>query len=127
MFKLFKKNNATVPVVKEIPAAAGTYSVGDALVISGGLATKTTGTVTPEFISAGKGTLSSGDVLAVNPIYEDMEFLTSFITTATGLKIGEKVTIATDSAQVTATTTNGVAEIVDPISTAAGGEVVVKF
>ena len=127
MFKLFKRNDATVPVVKEIPAAAGTYSVGEALVISDGLATKTSGTYTPTHISAGAGTKASGDLLAVNPVYEDKEWKTTFSTTASSIKIGDKVTIASDSAQVTATTTNGVAEVVEIISSASGGEVVVRF
>jgi len=127
MFKLFKRNDATVPVVKEFPAAAGTYSVGEALVITNGLLTKASGSTTPTYISAGKGTLASGDTLAVNPVFEDKEWKTTLSVTGSSLKVGEKVTIATDSAQVTATTTNGVAEIIEIISSASGGEVIVRF
>lgn len=127
MFKLFKKNDATIPVIKEIPAAAGTYNVGDALAFDGGLLTKAAGTTTPEYISAGKGTLASGDTLAVNPIFDDMEFLTTWSAAAGSVNAGEKVTIAADSARVTATTTNGVAEVIDIISTVSGGSVVVRF
>lgn len=127
MFKLFKRNDATVPVVKEFPAAAGTYSVGEALVISSGLLTKASGSTTPTYISAGKGTLASGDMLAVNPVYEDKEFKTTLSAAGGSLNIGDKVTIETDSARVTATKTNGVAEIIEIISTAIGGEVIVRF
>lgn len=127
MFKLFKRNDATVPVVKEFPAAAGTYKVGDALIISDGLLTKTSGTNTPTYISAGQGTLASGDLLAVNFISEDKEWKTTLSAAGGSLKVGDKVTIETDSARVTATTTNGVAELKEIISTASGGEVIVKF
>jgi hypothetical protein len=127
MFKLFKKNDATIPVIKEIPAAAGTYNVGDALAYDDGLLAKAAGSTTPEYISAGKGTLASGDTLAVNPIFDDMEFLTTWSAAAGSVNAGEKVTIAADSARVTATTTNGVAEVIDIISTVSGGFVVVRF
>lgn len=127
MFKLFKKNDATIPVIKELPAAAATYKVGDALGFDSGLLTKISGTNTPEYISAGQGTLASGDTLAVNPIFDDMEFVTTFSTAAGSINVGDKVTIETDSAQVTATTTNGVAEVLDIISTVSGGAVVVRF
>lgn len=43
------------------------------------------------------------------------------------LNIGDKVTLHTDGLQVTATTTSGVAEIVNLIETAVGGKVIVKF
>lgn len=129
MFKLFKKNNATIPVVKEIPAAAGTYNVGDALAMNAsGYVAQVAGTTKPEFVCATKATVTSGNVIAVNPVYEDMEFLTTFSADGTALKAGAKVTIGTSYADVTATTTNGVAEIVDKLGTGATGtEVIVKF
>lgn len=129
MFKLFKSNQGDIPVIKELAPVAATYKVGDALAISSnGLVAKVSGTANPEFISCGAGTLTSADKLAVNPIYEGYEFETTFADTATTLKVGTKVTIHTDSAQVTATTTNGVAEIVDILGGgASGSKVIVKF
>lgn len=128
MFSLFKSNEGTVPVIKEIPAAAATYKVGDALAITNGLIAKVTGTAKPTHTSVAAGTLASNDLLAVNPIYPGYEFETTFAESATTLKVGAKVTIHTDSAQVTATTTNGVAEIVEIIGGgASGSKVIVKF
>ena len=129
MFKLFKKNNATIPVVKEIPAAAGTYNVGDTLALNAaGNVAQVAGTNVPEFVSAFKGTVASGTVIAVNPVYEDMEFLTTFSADGSSLKAGAKVTISTTFDSVTATTTSGVAEIVEKLgSGATGTEVIVKF
>ncbi len=128
MFKIFKSNEGVLPVIKEMPASAATYKVGDALIISAGKLAKTSGTVAPEFISAGAGTLVAGAPLAVNPVYEGFEYETTFATSGTSLKVGDKVTLHTDSAQVTATTTSGVAEIVDILGGGASGSaVIVKF
>lgn len=130
MFSLNKKNDATIPVIKEFPVAEGTYNVGDAcdLNATSGLMTKVTGTTKPNYICASKGTASASDVLAFNPIYDDCEYVTTFSADASALKVGAKVTIGSDSAQVTATTTNGVATIVEKLGTGAvGTKVVVKF
>lgn len=129
MFKLFKKNQATIPVVKEIPAAAGTYSVGETLALNAsGLVAQVGGTSVPTFVCASDATVSSGDAIAVNPIYEDMEFVTVFSADGSALKAGAKVTISTTFDSVTATTTSGVAEIVEKLGTGASGtEVIVKF
>lgn len=129
MFKLFKKNNATIPVVKEIPAAAGTYAVGQTLAINAsGLAAQVAGSTVPEFVCASDATAASGDMIAVNPIYEDMEFETVFSADGSALKAGAKVTIAATYDAVTATTTNGVATIVEKLGSGASGTaVIVKF
>jgi len=129
MIELFKKNNATVPVIKEVPAAAATYKRGQALYTnSDGNVALATGTVVPEFISASAMTVTSGTKIAVNPIYEDMEYITKFIADASALKAGQKVTLSTVGDAVTATTTNGVATIVEKLGSGASGtEVIVKF
>lgn len=129
MFDIFKKNNATIPVVKEIPAAAGTYSVGETLALNAaGNAAQVAGTNVPEFICGFKGTVVSGTAIAVYPIYEDMEFKTVFSADGSSLKAGAKVTIGTSYGDVTATTTNGVATIVEKLGSGASGtEVIVKF
>ena len=129
MFKLFKKNQATIPVVKEIPAAAGTYAVGETLALNAsGLAAQVAGTNMPEYICASATTVASGAFIAVNPIYEDMEFLTTFSADGSAIVAGEKVTISTTFDSVTATKTNGVATIVEKLGTGATGtEVIVKF
>lgn len=129
MFKIFKSNQGTTPVIKEVKAASGTYTVGMALAIdNNGRVAKASGTTVPTHISAGKGTLANDDILAVNPIYDGMEFLTTFSEDGSALKVGAKVTIATSGAEVTATTTSGVAEIVEiPSAGTTGAEVIVKF
>lgn len=126
MFAWYK---GKTPIQKELVATAEeTYSLGEALVLANGKATKCGATVKPEFICANKGfTAADGDKVVVQVIEEDMEFKTTFSAAATSVKVGNKVTLNTDGAQVTATTTSGVAEVVDIIGTGVGDAVVVKF
>lgn len=128
MFKLFKKD-AGIPIVKEIPAAAGTYAVGQTLGFNeAGLLAQVAGTNVPEYISAAATTVASGTAIAVNPVYRDVEYKTVFSADGSSLKAGTKVTIATTFDSVTATSTNGVAEIVEKLGSGASGtEVIVKF
>ena len=126
MFSFKRADKGNNPAIKEYPAAAGTYKVGDVAVLTNGYITKASGTTKPEYVLAFKGTVSSGDIVAVNPIYADMEFDTT-LSASGALKIGDKVTINSDSDKVTATTTNGVATLVDITGTASGNAVTVKF
>jgi hypothetical protein len=126
MFSFKRADKGNNPAIKEYPAAAGTYKVGDVAVLTNGYITKASGTTKPEYVLAFKGTVASGDIVAVNPIYADMEFDTT-LSASGALKIGDKVTINSDSDKVTATTTNGVATLVDITGTASGNAVTVKF
>ena len=128
MFKLFKKD-AGIPIIKEIPAAAGTYVVGQTLKFNeAGLLAPVAGTNVPEYICASGTSIISGVAIAVNPVYRDTEYLTVFSADGSSLKPGAKVTIATTFDSVTATTTNGVAEIIEKLGSGASGtEVIVKF
>lgn len=128
MFKIWKLNAGSKPVIKELPSASASFSVGEVAVISSGAITKAGASDMPTFVVCEKGTKTTADVVAVNPIYEDMEFLTTFYGDGSSLVAGDVVTLHTDSAQVTATTTNGVATIVEKLGSGASGtEVVVKF
>lgn len=128
MFKLFKKD-ADIPVVKEIAAAAGSYKVGQTLGFNAsGLLEQSGGTNVPEYICACATTVASGFAIAVNPVYRDTEYLTVFSADGSSIKAGEKVTISTTFDSVTATKTNGVAEVIEKLGTGASGtEVIVKF
>jgi len=128
MFKLFKKD-AGIPIVKELPAAAGTYAVGQTLAFNAsGYLAQVAGTNVPEYICACATTVASGFAIAVNPVYKDTEYLTVFSADGTSVKPGTKLTIATTFDSVTATSTNGVAEVIEKLGTGASGtEVIVKF
>lgn len=87
--------------------------MGEALVLTNGRLTKCGPTVTPEFVSvrAQAAEATSKTPLPVIRVTELFEFeTTATATVATTLK-GAKVTLHTDGAQVTATTTSGVFQI----------------
>lgn len=127
MFNLKRVNNASViaPSIKQIAANTSvSYAVGDALVITSGKAAKAGATAVPEYICAEKA--SGKDEISAYLVEPNMEFETTLSTAGT-LTVGSKVTLHTDSAQVTATTTSGVAEVVSAAGSAQGDVVVVKF
>ena len=126
MFSLKRADKGNNPAIKELPAAAGTYTVGQVAVLEDGYITPVSGTTMPTYVTAGAGTLASGDIIAVNPIYKDMEFDTVLSANGSLVK-GDKVTISSTFDSVTATTTNGVATIVDVAGTTSGSAVRVKF
>ena len=70
---------------------------------------------------------TAGDIIPVLRVLPDMMFETTFQAAATAIKLGDKVTLHTDGLQVTATKTNGVAEVVGMDGTAAGDRVRVRF
>lgn len=128
MFNFKRVNNSAVgaPSIKQLVAnTAVSYAVGDALNIASGKAAKVTGTTKPTYICAQKGTgLNQVSAYLVDG---NQEYEVELSAAGTSLKIGDKVTIDSDSAKVTATTTSGVAEIVSINGTAVGDTVVVKF
>ena len=126
MFGLFKMDKANTPIIKQLPAAAATYNVGEVAVLSSGVVTKVSGTTEPTLVVCEKGTKTTADTISVKPIYKDEEYITTLSTAGT-LVVGSKVTISSDSAEVTATTTSGVATVVSALGTTQGSTVIVKF
>lgn len=129
MFGLNKKNSGGSLAIKEVPGAAATYKVGETVAVdANGNYAHVAGTAKPEAICVCSNTITSGKPMYVMPIYEDCEYKTVFSADASALKAGAKVTISTTFDSVTATTTNGVATIVEKLGTGASGtEVIVKF
>ena len=126
MFAFRKSNTHPVaPIIKTLPSKASTtYKVGDALVLSGGVLDKATGGTKPDYICACNYTApATGMVpIAVYLISPGSEWDTTFSAAATSVNEGAVVTINTDAAQVTATTTGGVAKILKKHGTGASGE-----
>lgn len=126
MFSIKRADKGNNPVVKELPAAAGTYKVGQVATLSGGYITRASGSTMPEYVTAAAGTYASGDLIAVNPIYDDMEFETE-LSVAGALTVGSKVTISATFDSITSTVTNGVATIIETTGSASGDKAIVKF
>ena len=125
MFKLRYLDSFGSPSAVSIPMTADVkYEAGLPLTAAGAIAT---GAVKPEYICLEKATGVAGENVAAFRILPQHTFETKLTAAGTSLKVGNKVTIATAGAGVTATTTDGVAEIVRIDGTAIGDTVLVKF
>ena len=112
MFYFVKSNTKPeVPVIKTLPTTASTeYKIGDALILSAGGLIKATGTTKPGYIAAADYSAPA----------TGMEPLPAYLI-APGMEWETKVTIHTDGAQVTATATGGVAQILKKHGTGTAG------
>ncbi len=128
MFGYRKSSNVgNAPEIIQVPATANEeYAIGEALYLSSGAATKAAGTYVPEYISAEKKTAKTGDTLSCYLVEHNQEY--ESVTSADGtLTVGTKYTLDSTGLKVTATATNGVAEVVSVAGTTAGSKVVVRF
>ena len=128
-FKLYKTDVNKVPPIEYLPAGAITPKMGMALTMSGGNLAIASGTTVPSYVSMVEceSALTAGTVIPVIRVLPDMIWETAAQAALTSIKLGDKVTLHTDGMQVTATKTNGVAEVVDMDGTNVGSRVVVRF
>lgn len=128
-FKIYSTDDNRVPGIEYLPASAITPKVGMALAQSGGQLALASGTTAPTYLSVCEkdSACTAGDIIPVIRVNRDMIFETTFAAAATSIKLGDKVTLHTDGEQVTATTTNGVAEVVYMDGTASGSMCRVRF
>lgn len=129
MFKIHTIDDGRNAPVEYLPAGAITPKAGMALVQSGGNLALCSGAVKPTYICMREETaaVAAGTLIPVIRVQPDMVFETTATAALTSVKLGSKVTLSTDGLQVTATTTDGVAEIVSMDGTAAGSAVRVRF
>lgn len=131
MFSFVKSNTKPeFPVIKTLPSKASTtYKIGDALVMSGGVLEKATGTTVPEYICACNyaAPATGQEDISVYLIDKMHEYETTFAAAPTDIKEGSKVTIHTDAAQVTATTASGIVTVVKKLGNESGSKCIVKF
>lgn len=129
-FKIYKTDDGRIPGIEYLPCSAITPKVGMALVQSSGNLAIATGTTAPTYISLCEkdSACTAGDIIPVIRVSKDMVFETTFSAAATSVKLGNKVTLhASDGMSVTATTTDGVAEVVYMDGTASGAMCRVRF
>lgn len=132
MFRFLKIENTGVysPEPEYIEATASeAIAEGEALVLASGKLTKCGATVKPAYIAAGAVGASATDrkVAAVR-VTPDMVFAAPVSASPASLIKGVKVTIHSDGLGITATTTSGVATVVDLCGAAAqGDEIHVRF
>lgn len=112
-----------------LPAGAITPKVGMALTQSSGNLALASGTTAPTYSSMTERetACTAGDLIPVVRVQKDTVYETTLAASGASLKVGDRVTLHTDGMQVTATTANGVAEIVEILGTAIGDKVRVRF
>lgn len=128
-FMVQQVDGGRVPGIEYLPCGAIIPKVGMALIQSGGNLAIATGSNAPTYVSMieKETACTAGDIIPVMRVLPDMMFETTFQAAATGVNLGDKVTLHTDGLQVTATTTSGVAEVVYKDGDAAGSMVRVRF
>lgn len=116
----------TPPIEYRQATAEEDVVLGEALVTaSTGLLTKCGATARPEYIAAGPQ--DENDMVPVIRVQDYQVWRTQLSAAGTSLKPGNKVTLEADGLRVTATTTSGVAAIVDLEGTGVGDSVRVRF
>lgn len=129
MFMIHTTDDGHLPGTELLPASAMTPKLGMALTMSAGKLAIASGTTTPTYICMceRKEACAAGDLIPVVRVNHDMIFETTFSAAATSIVPGTKVTLHTDGLSVTATTTSGVAEVVEMLGAASGDAVRVRF
>lgn len=130
MFLNIKTDDGHVAPFEQYPCSAITPKRGMAMVLSSGKLAIATGTSKPEFICVEEhdSAVSAGDLVTVVRVDPQTVYETTLSAAGTSLNIGDLVTLhASNGLQVTATTTSGVAEIVEMDGTAVGDTVRVRF
>lgn len=133
MFVPYKTKDGAVIPWEYLPCSAITPKIGMALVQSAGNLAIAAGTNAPAYISMVEkdSACTAGDLIPVIRVDHDTIFETTNSAAFSSIKRGDKVTLhASNGLQVTATTTSGVAEIVDfdeAAAAGAGGVVHVRF
>jgi hypothetical protein len=126
MFTLRKIEGGRINVYEPLiyPVGASAVTEGQALVLSSGKLVKATGK--PTFIALASGAANAE--IAVGRVEANQIYEVPVTAAPTSLAVGAKVTVATDGLGVTATTTDGVAEIVDLNGAAAANDTIyVRF
>ena len=126
----YSNSDGRVQPWEYLPATGSTApSIGLALVLSSGKLSKASGTTKPSYICMmeAPAAVTAGTLIPVIRVEPDTVFECVNSASLSGVEIGAKVTLATDGLRITATTTGGVATIVDKDGDDAGSRVLVRF
>lgn len=120
-----------VPPWEYLPATGSTApEIGLACVLSSGKLVKASGTTKPTYICMRHedAAVTAGTLIPVIAVQPDIIFEVPNQASLSGVNIGQAVTIHTDGLQITATTSSGVATIVDKVDgSGTGNPTLVKF
>jgi len=122
--KLSKMDVGLTPPIEYLPGKEGeTYTLGEALALDAGAATKCGAAARPDYVAVGPAD-EKGEVPAVK-VQDYMTFEATLSAAAAGLAVGSKVSLSADGLQVTAGEGAGVVTALE--GTAAGDAVTVRF
>ena len=127
----YSNEDGRVPPWEYLPCTGSTKpDIGLALVLSSGKLAKASGTTKPTYICMceAPAALTAGTLIPVIAVQPDIVFEVLNQASLNGVNIGQAVTIHSDGLQITATTSSGVATIVDKVpGTGTGNKTLVKF
>ena len=130
MFKAILNHDGHVAPTELLPCSAITPKFGMALLQSSGKLAIATGTNKPTYISMVEksAAVTAGDLIPVVKVQPEMVFETTNSASLADVSVGAKVTLhASSGMQVTATTTSGVATIVEKLGDDIGSRIRVRF
>lgn len=112
-----------------LEAGAITPKVGLALTLTSGKLAVASGAAKPSYIclKESETAVKAGEVIPVARVMDDTVFETTASVALTAINVGDKVTLSADGMEITATKTDGVAEVVSMDGAAAGDKVRVRF
>ncbi len=128
MFNLIKIEGGRINVhePERHTVGASALTIGTVCELTNGLLVAATGTTKPTHVTLASG--ATGASILCGRIEPNQVYETTVSASPTSLKVGQKVTIGTGGSGVTATTTDGVATIVDLCGAAASGDIIhVRF
>lgn len=118
MFKIHAKGSAATECIEYVTAGA-TLGLGTLVAYSSG---KVVANATaPEYVTLGSA--KNNETIAVKRIYEDEIYETTLNASGASLNVGDKVTVTTNGLEATATTSNGIFEIIAIDGTTVGSKV----
>ena len=129
-FFIHKADPGAIPPFEYLPCGAITPKAGMALIQSSGKLAVATGTSKPTYISMVEksAAVTAGELIPVIKVDPSIIFETTNSASLADVSVGAKVTLhASSGMQVTATTTSGVATIVEKLGDAVGSKVRVRF
>ena len=128
MFLPHKWQNQSEPWELQPVKNGLTLEPGVAMVHSGGVLVKATGTTAPTHICMEKvDSTASGQMIHVERVRPETEYETELSVASASIAVGAKYTIDTNGEKITATTEGGVATVTSFDGTAAGAKVRVRF
>lgn len=128
-FLIYSVEHGRVPAFEYLPCSAITPKIGMALTQDTGNLAIASGTTKPTYISMAEygSAVTAGTIIPVIRVDDGIIFETTFSASASSIKLGNKVTLASDGLRVTATTSSGVAEVVYMDGTSSGDMCRVRF